>query len=66
MCMGDIGPPEMASHLSTFTVISNISGWGVYSGEGNSAFPQIAALLLTEGQQPPSLSACDKLSVTLV
>lgn len=65
-CSGDIGPPEMASRLSPFTAVSSISGWGVDSGDGHSAYSQIAALLLTEGQQPPPLSACDKLSVTLV
>ena len=58
--------PGMASHPSTFIAISSVSGWGVHSGDGNFAYSQVAALLLTEGQQPPSLSTCDSLSVTLV
>ena len=58
--------PGMASHPSTFIAISSVSGAGVHSGDGNFAYSQVAALLLTEGQQPPSLSTCDSLSVTLV
>ena len=58
--------PGMASHPSTFMTIGSLSGWGVLSGDSSFAYPQVAALLLTEGQQSPSLSTCHSLSMTLV
>ena len=58
--------PGMASHPSTFMTIGSLSGWGVLSGDSNFAYSQVAALLLTEGQQSPSLSTCHSLSMTLV